>query len=210
MFLLFISLLSFFTIQPFRILTYYWWQRKTSLAHTCPRRDYPSPVPQRWKNEYQNATGTAPILHNDVDATTPKVDDNSEDKHQGSPWQGTVPMTTMPVRRLSTSCGGSCVLSPESWWRRQCYTTDINSPCLRLVATIRSNLHHDESPYCTQPRAISISGMLGLSREKRVNIDVRCLYLGDAVFTVKYAYCGTFMNTLGVVVRYECGVCGWD
>ena len=81
---------------------------------------------QRWKKEYQYATGTAPKTPQRWWRDNPKADDNGEDKHQGSPWRGKASMTT--TGRPSTPSGGSCVLSPEDD-----ASTDVNSPCLRLV-----------------------------------------------------------------------------
>ena len=42
-----------------------------------------------------------------------------------------------------------------------------------------------------------------------MKIGVWCWCLDDAVVTVWCAYCGTLVKTLGMVVSYEYGVCGW-
>ena len=147
------------------------------------------------KNEYQNATGT-PTLHNDDDRTTTGAAHHDEEMHS---WRrDPAPLAVDHARFLltmtpvPTSSLPACVLWPPP-------------------SILRSNLDHDESPFCT---ALSNLNVWNLGAIERVTSEYRCMVLVPRWCSVYRRYsmhiCGTCMNTLNLVVSYECGVCGWE
>ena len=152
------------------------------------------------KKEYQYATGTAPTPQQRWWPWRDNLKSRSE-------WRRQAPGLTMTRKSTHDDDGMT------RWTMGTCSELLLTMTPALTSTRLVSTTHHAQQPTWTptaQRWAIAQCMECKVhqgSDECTVLAPRWCVVYGIVVCIFS---CGTFVNTLGVVFSYECGVCGWE